>query len=185
MLKKISSVILFVMIIVSLFCLKVTLAVSDRPCLQITKTVNNNKPKPGEVLNFVYKVTNIGNVELSNIMVTENLIDSIAPSSVLKLMPGETVAFYGTLTVPIDAKVGSAISNSAVATGFYNSRQITTKPCTLMFIILGQVTPSLPSVDLPYINNTEILTVLPDVDISMYPHLPSTGEDRRFLFWFK
>ena len=198
MLKKISSVILFVMIILSLSCPKVTLAIGAKPCLQITKTLDNNKPYPGDVVNFVYQVTNIGNAELYNVSVTENLIDqnSITPASVTKLMPGETVVFYGRLTIPTNATVGSVISNSAVASGFCGVSKIATRPCTLSFTICGQPVLTLPIVNTTnYINTTnytfnysqnytfDYTPTLPGVTIPTYPYLPGTGEGHKFLFW--
>lgn len=206
MLKKINCSVLILTFIMSLFWAKVdisakTLAAIAKPCLKITKTVDNNKPAPGDVLNFVYQVTNIGTVELYNVTVTESLIDSISPSSVDYLAPGETAAFYGTLTIPSDAIVGSVVSNSAVATGFYNNCSISTQPCTITFTICGQVIPNIPinnitcqpitiinttSIPPTYINTTCAIDYPQTTpSIPSIPTLPSTGEDHPFWLWEK
>ncbi len=141
--KFVSCILIVVMMIVSIFCFQVgtiSTTYAFGAMLRLTKTVDNNRPCPGSTINFVYQVTNIGTVPISNITVQENLIDVISPASVNSLAPGQTAIFNGSLTIPGNAVVGSAISNSAVATGTYCNSTITTMPCSLTFVVGGQAT---------------------------------------------
>ncbi|MCL2323471.1 MAG: DUF11 domain-containing protein [Oscillospiraceae bacterium] len=194
MYKKIRMSLLLMVMIVSMFWIKLDARATvlfQKPCLKITKTIDNNKPCPGTTINFIYQVTNVGNAALTNVSIQDNLVTqgSINPTSVTNLAPGQTAVFYGSLLVPVNAVVGSVVTSTTVARGSYCSGNLTTLPCSLTFIITGQVSinTTVIQIDYPQVPtyNYNTTYTIPDMTIPSLPSLPSTGENDEYWFFEK
>ena len=93
------------------------------PSIDIVKTAlpaaDGQYDEIGEVINYDIVVTNTGNVTLTNIIITDNNADvnSITPSSIASLAPGESVMVTATHTITIDDSRNAQVVNIANAEG--------------------------------------------------------------------
>jgi len=110
---------------VSVVCDEITEPVEDdvdvlvyTPDLTITKelTLDQRNPViPGEPVDYKIVVTNTGNIELNNIVVTDNL-DSEWNETIDKLEPGENREYTFRYIVPNDTLNNTTITNTVSAT---------------------------------------------------------------------
>ncbi|MFP2996277.1 gliding motility-associated C-terminal domain-containing protein [Spongiivirga sp. MCCC 1A20706] len=80
----------------------------------------------GEVINYTIVVENTGNVNLTNITVSDINADSVSPANAASLAPGGTTTFTATHTITQTDLDAGEVVNTAVATGDDpNSAQVT------------------------------------------------------------
>jgi uncharacterized repeat protein (TIGR01451 family) len=82
--------------------------------LNITKTANRSEVSVGDVITYWINVTNTGNVNLSNIVVTDNLLE--LSNTIPTLAPGETTLYERTYIVKL-TDIGAPLNNTAFASG--------------------------------------------------------------------
>jgi len=94
-----------------------TVNADQRPELSLVKTVNETSfAAVGDVLTYDFSVENTGNVEITNISVSDDRIASVT-CPVTNLMPGESVVCTGSdVVTQADIDAGSVVNNAA-ATG--------------------------------------------------------------------
>jgi uncharacterized repeat protein (TIGR01451 family) len=94
-----------------------TVSADQLPELRLTKAANETSfAAVGDALTYNFTVENSGNVEITNISVSDDRIASIS-CPVTRLMPGESVICTGTdIVSQIDIDAGSVVNNAA-ATG--------------------------------------------------------------------
>jgi uncharacterized repeat protein (TIGR01451 family) len=94
-----------------------TVAGGRTPGIEITKNASPQRyARPGQVIGYTYVVTNIGNMTLHNVTVTDNRLGPITcPHTTLA--PGASMSCHAThVTTQADVDAGS-ILNTATATG--------------------------------------------------------------------
>ncbi|MUT67491.1 SBBP repeat-containing protein [Paenibacillus sp. NEAU-GSW1] len=79
------------------------------PLLGIRKTPDRESVSPGQTLNYTIVLENIGNVPITGIQITDELLQYAAPASDLAV--GEAREMIIPYTVPLDAIIGSQIIN--------------------------------------------------------------------------
>ncbi|TFV91845.1 DUF11 domain-containing protein, partial [Algoriphagus kandeliae] len=98
------------------------------PSISIDKSASQpDYDTVGEVITYTFKVTNTGNVTLTNVTVDDQLpeLSAITPASVLSLAPGQSVDFTATYEITqADLDNGSVI-NEATASGFLGQVEYT------------------------------------------------------------
>jgi len=86
--------------------------------LKITKEVNKLEVLPGEPIIYTYTVENVGNVTLTDVVVTDSLLGNVPlnpEGTPITLAPGETAT--GSLTyTPSEDEICTTITNKAFAT---------------------------------------------------------------------
>lgn len=79
-----------------------TVSVSACPSISITKSANVETANPGDTVTYTFSVTNTGDVELTNVTVTDSKLPSGWNGSVGNLAAGATHTLTGNLDIPID-----------------------------------------------------------------------------------
>ena len=107
--------------------------------MEITKTANPTNYTEGELVTYTYTVTNIGNVTLSNVQVTDNLTTTvISPLSPTTLGPGDVgieTATYQTTQQDYD---NGTVTNLATVTGKLPDGGIVSNQTTATIKATGQ-----------------------------------------------
>lgn len=94
------------------------IVVDDRqPAIRVKKSVNKQTVRAGETIEYTIVVTNIGNVDLEDVIVTDDNVDLEEKGNIGNLAVGESVTITYPYTVAEDADDGSKIPNTAVAIG--------------------------------------------------------------------
>ncbi|WP_170223382.1 DUF7507 domain-containing protein [Nonomuraea turkmeniaca] len=103
--------------------------IAERPELTLVKRISDNAQLPdpvtaGTTVPYAYRVTNSGNMNVTDLAVNDNLVDEITcPRTTLDV--GDTITCRGSYTVtPEDAARGS-ITNTATATGMADTNEVT------------------------------------------------------------
>jgi uncharacterized repeat protein (TIGR01451 family) len=99
----------------------VTVTLSQASSLQVTKLADKNVAAEGDVITYTYSVSNNGEVEIKDIVLTDDKLGSIplvsGNTTVSSLVPGAQVTATATYKVVLaDLRAGS-IKNTAWATG--------------------------------------------------------------------
>ena len=87
------------------------------PGLNVTKELSpgqRNPVLPGEIVTYTITVINTGNIELTNVVVTDSL-DLSWTQTITKLDPGESEEYTFEYTVPINTPNGTTITNVVTA----------------------------------------------------------------------
>ncbi|MHC1720201.1 MAG: LPXTG cell wall anchor domain-containing protein [Clostridiaceae bacterium] len=92
------------------------------PGLKVTKDVDKTVVKAGDTLKYTITVKNTGNVELTNVSVTDSLIG--LSENIATLAAGETKTFVKDYVVPAGTAVGT-LKNTATASAVYNNDPVT------------------------------------------------------------
>jgi len=92
------------------------------PGLKVTKDVDKAVVKVGDTLKYTITVKNTGNVELTNVSVTDSMIG--LSENIAKLAADETKTFVKDYVVPAGTAAG-ALKNTATASAVYNSDPVT------------------------------------------------------------
>lgn len=95
---------------------------ADSPSINIHKTVNPVDAEPGDTVTYSFHVTNTGNVDLQNVVVTDPMFSSWS-HVIATLHAGEIVWIDKQYTVPRDAATG-LILNTVSVTGAYPGGQV-------------------------------------------------------------
>ena len=127
------------------------------PQIAISKTANVSVTKPGETITYTFDITNTGNVTLTNITLTDDLLGPITVGSPLAPNGGNTTA---TMTYTVLVGDVPAITNTATVTGDdILSRPITdstTHVVSVQEVLLAiTATNSSPNI----VNSTTLFTV--------------------------
>ena len=92
------------------------------PAMTLTKTASNDTDvKAGDVITYTYVVENTGNVEMSDVSITDvhsgtGTLGAITPATVATVAVGESVSFTADYTVTqADIDAGTAITNTATS----------------------------------------------------------------------
>nr|WP_255654254.1 CARDB domain-containing protein [Cohnella sp. REN36] len=88
--------------------------VSARPLLGVSKTPSSTTVTPGQTFTYTVTLSNIGNVPLTNIHVTDPLLG--LKQTIAALAVGETVELVIPFTVPQETPIGSDIVNLLTVT---------------------------------------------------------------------
>lgn len=84
----------------------------------LTKSVDKPEAAPGEKVTYTFTVVNNGKVDLKDMRITDEMLglkDQQVSGDKTKLVPGESVTYTATYTIPSDAAVDSKIKNKATA----------------------------------------------------------------------
>jgi len=87
---------------------------------------NNGIPSAGDHINYIFTVTNTGNVTISNVTITDPLI-TVTGGPIASLSPGvsDATTFTGIYTLTqVDINAGT-FTNTATATGTFNNNPVT------------------------------------------------------------
>jgi len=141
-----------------------TVNADQLPALSLTKTANETSfAAIGDTLTYDYLVENTGNVEITNISVSDDRISNIT-CPVTSLMPGETVTCTGTDTVTqADIDAGSVINN-ALATGDPIGGTLTDVPAQ-------ETVPAIQSPAMDVVKNATAVNFVEPGDITSYEYI--------------
>jgi uncharacterized repeat protein (TIGR01451 family) len=96
--------------------------------ITMTKIANVSTANMGETITYTYYITNAGNITLTNITLTDNLLGSITPATTTL---GPTASTTGTATTLVtEADLPGPITNTATVTGTYLASNFTTATTT-------------------------------------------------------
>ena len=118
-----------------------TCPVQTTPRLALTKTCPASPPNPGGTLTYSGTITNVGNVAITNITLTDSIFGTNTaaptPSVIARLEPGAGATFSGSYTVPVDVCTvtdtlsasgtdvcGNAVSTNTTATCNFDCRPL-------------------------------------------------------------
>ncbi len=85
------------------------------PKINIVKTADPTSTEPGNTVTYSYDVTNSGDTELTNVVVTDDILGDIG--TIASLKPGETKTLTGSFTVAEDSprtNIGTACGQDAL-----------------------------------------------------------------------
>jgi len=99
-----------------------TCQVTNTPALRLTKACPPTPPAPGSPLSFTGTITNIGDIAITNIALTDTATTngvfyagpSVTPSLIARLEPGQGASFSGSYPVPTNV---CSISDTVTASG--------------------------------------------------------------------
>ncbi|MDW8478658.1 MAG: hypothetical protein RML12_00665 [Xanthomonadales bacterium] len=98
-----------------------TATATQNPSLALSKTVTSGSPysAPGNVINYQIVATNIGNVTLTNVTITDPLLGTLSctPAQPATLNPGQTLTCTGSYTVTQANVDAGSVTNTANASG--------------------------------------------------------------------
>ena len=96
-----------------------TVDADQDPSIELDKSADKSDLVLDEVITYTFKVTNTGNVTLTNVTITDPLpgLSAISPPSVDELAPGETTVFTATYTITQEDIDAWEIYNIATVTG--------------------------------------------------------------------
>ena len=130
--------------------------------LTVEKTVSADSAKVGDQLTYTIKITNSGNVDLTDITVTDEMLNESA--TIIRLSAGEAVTFQYPYVVPADS-AGKTITNIVDAKA--SDGTAGTASCTTQ---IEESAPDLPLLDkgnhVAYIIGYEDGTIRPDATIT-------------------
>jgi len=92
------------------------------PGLKVTKDVDKTVVKVGDTVKYTITVKNTGNVELTNVSVTDSMIG--LSENIAKLAADETKTFVKDYVVPAGTATGT-LKNTATASAVYNNDPVT------------------------------------------------------------
>ncbi|QJD82955.1 DUF7507 domain-containing protein [Cohnella herbarum] len=90
-----------------------TVTVNQVPAISLTKTSDRDNALPGDLITYTVIVTNTGNVNLTNVVVSDPLLGLNAAIPTLPV--GQSQTFTLTFTVPPGTIVGTVIMNTSTA----------------------------------------------------------------------
>jgi uncharacterized repeat protein (TIGR01451 family) len=104
---------------------EVSITIASNPAITITKTANVETASVGETITYTYRVTNTGNVSLTNLVASDTPLGVISLNK-NSLAPDQSAT--GTLTYTIvEDNLPGPLTNTAIVTGIsFNSLKITT-----------------------------------------------------------
>ena len=111
----------------------------DKPAISIVKTATPGTVEPGQTVTFSYLVTNIGNVALDNVTVTDDVLGVIGTINHLDV--GQST----TLTKPQQIAAGSPRTNVGTACGFAGSDKVCDSSKATIAIVLGELPSRAPA----------------------------------------
>lgn len=102
---------------------KVSITTVAIPSITLTKVSNTNLASVGETITYTYRVTNTGNVSLTNLIANDTPLGTISLNK-NSLSPGQDTT--GVLTyMVIETDLPGPLTNSAVTTGVFQTNEIT------------------------------------------------------------
>ncbi|MEM7343321.1 MAG: SBBP repeat-containing protein [Chloroflexota bacterium] len=112
---------------------KAMVALTYQAALDVGKTASLSTTSVGETITYRYRITNTGNVSLTNLIAKDDPLGLIALTQ-SSLMPGQTST--GTLThTVVDNDFPGPLSNTVVVTGIFQTETVTAS--TTISVILG------------------------------------------------
>lgn len=108
---------------------------TPKPSVSLTKTASPTAVKVGDTITYTYTIENDGNVELTNITLTDDKIGSISLSPTT-LAAGATM----TATATVTAAQEGTLTNVATVTGKYDNQTITDEAQATVLITKNGVT---------------------------------------------
>jgi uncharacterized repeat protein (TIGR01451 family)/fimbrial isopeptide formation D2 family protein len=116
------------------------------PDIRIVKEAHPDSGSPGEVITYVYRITNTGDVTLFDISVDDDIVGHIC--DIPELDPGESVKCTADYTIPEDANI--SITNVVVAVGEdENGTEVSDEDEVTILVILGTTVTPTPTVTPP------------------------------------
>jgi uncharacterized repeat protein (TIGR01451 family) len=116
------------------------------PSIRIVKEANPDSGSPGEVITYVYRITNTGDVTLFDISVDDDIVGHIC--DIPELDPGESVKCTADYTIPEDANI--EITNVVIAVGEdENGTEVSDEDEETILVILGTTVTPTPTVTPP------------------------------------
>ncbi len=113
------------------------LDVSGERALRLTKEVNTDEASVGDTLIYTYTIENIGQVTITNLVLTDDRLGEIPlPRNVL--LPGESITVTATYTVTADDLPGP-LTNNAHVTGDGPLGTVSSEESTVSVAITGGV----------------------------------------------
>jgi hypothetical protein len=110
------------------------------------KEANPDSGSPGEVITYVYRITNTGDVTLFDISVDDDIVGHIC--DIPELDPGESVKCTADYTIPEDANI--EITNVVIAVGEdENGTEVSDEDEETILVILGTTVTPTPTVTPP------------------------------------
>lgn len=96
---------------------------AETPSIDIHKTVDRVEAEPGDTVTYSFHVTNTGNADLVNVVITDPLFGVTWSHVIGSMHAGEIVWYDAEYTVPESAESG-VIVNTALVTGDYSGGQV-------------------------------------------------------------
>ncbi|MHB8736383.1 MAG: DUF7507 domain-containing protein, partial [Terriglobales bacterium] len=128
-----------------------TCPVATTPGVSITQNCQANPVSPGSLLTYNGSVRNVGNITLTNLVVTNDRSGTTPIVIIASLAPGAFATYIGTYTAPSDAcsvsSTVTAVGNEICAGGLVTNSASAT--CTLLAtprIVVSQVCPVSPPI---------------------------------------
>ncbi|WP_201002987.1 DUF7507 domain-containing protein [Paenibacillus glycanilyticus] len=87
-----------------------TVLIPALPGLAVDKTANRSTAAPGDTIIYSIKVTNTGNIPLTNVQVSDPLLGLVETTGILE--PGQSITIQRSYVVPLNAANGSIIANA-------------------------------------------------------------------------
>lgn len=128
---------------------------AQEPSINIHKNVNVTSAAPGDEVSYSIHVTNTGNVDLTNVIVTDPMLGDTWSYTVGTLHAGEIVWIYATYTIPADAQAGALVNTATVSGLTPSGGQVTDSASTSLVIDNGGTTDPYAQVNLVKRVNTE------------------------------
>jgi uncharacterized repeat protein (TIGR01451 family) len=108
-------------------------AIPAQPAIDIEKTVNKGSASPGDTVTYSFKVTNTGNVGLTDVVITDPHFGASWHIDIGNMAPGQVVTFSQNYVIPETEE--SQLKNTAKATGKYGGILVEDKDdCTVKII---------------------------------------------------
>ena len=134
------------------------------PSFNLVKTVEPTEALPGDTVQFIYTLTNTGNVPLTNIALSDPLIGFTA--TVPSIAPGTSVGGSIPFTIPLDALEGATFTNVLTAA----PQEVPAQSASATVTVLG-----LPSIELT--KTADVSTAMPGDTVNYTVTVTNTGNN--------
>jgi len=140
------------------------------PGLELNKIASESFANPGDSIIYTFEVTNTGDYDLSDVIVSDDLFGADWSYSVGSLAIGENISFDVPFIFPEDTKPGTFL-NTATATGAYSEGSVSASDGET--VLIQSVTSDNPSIDIH--KNVNAVTAAPGDDVTYSIHVTNTG----------
>lgn len=116
------------------------------PAIHLVKTVDKDTAKAGDTVNYTFVVTNIGNVDLTSVVLVDDKLNTDWTKVIGNLAAGASQTFNEAFTIPTDAK-GQWV-NTANVSGLYGDTPVTASDTAVVTIEEAPVFVPAPAITL-------------------------------------